>query len=189
MPRYTIHVNTPCISTMPAVVHFLISFHNHNLSLLTVVPVTLFRNSMLRCTRSKLAFLVWKLKPRKSGTINTKTKTVAHNRVREKDRVHLHNRKTLPRQNLRAIPNGVFITTHAVSEPESANSHARSTMIVLTCSNFTPKTQVFNTSICRYVNTQLLLLSYRGAARIFLGGGAEVMEAKALKRKDCLRLE
>jgi len=26
----------------------------------------------------------------------------------------------------------------------------------------------------------------RGAARIFLKGGAEVMEAKALKRKNCL---
>jgi len=29
----------------------------------------------------------------------------------------------------------------------------------------------------------------RGAARIFLRGGAEVMEAKALKRKNCLWLE
>jgi len=101
--------------------------------------VTLFRNSSLRCTRSKLACLVLKLRPTKSGTRNKKTKTVAHNRVREKNRVHLHNHKTLPRQNLRTIPNGVFMTAHTVSELKSANSHARSTLIDLTCSNFNPK--------------------------------------------------
>jgi len=139
MPPYTIHANTPCISTMPALVHFLIFFHNLNLSLLTAVPVTLFRNSTFRCTRSKLACLVWKLKPTKSGTINTKTKMMAHNKVREKIRVRLHNRRTLPRQNLRAIPSGVFITTYTVSEPENAISLARSTLIDLTCSNFAPK--------------------------------------------------
>jgi len=88
MLRYTIHANTPCISTMPALVHFLISFQNRILSLLMAVPVTFFRNSTLRCTRSKLACLAWKLKPTKSGTINTKTKTVAHNRVRDKRTVH-----------------------------------------------------------------------------------------------------
>jgi len=33
----------------------------------------------------------------------------------------------------------VILSQHTVSEPESANSHARSTMIDLTCSNFTPK--------------------------------------------------
>ena len=42
MPPYTIHASTPCISTMPALVHFLIFFYNCNLSLLTAVPVTLF---------------------------------------------------------------------------------------------------------------------------------------------------
>jgi len=64
---------------------------------------------------------------------------IAHNKVREKIRLRLHNRKTLPRQNLRAIPTGVFITTHTVSEPENANSLAGSTLIELTSSNFTPK--------------------------------------------------
>jgi len=34
MLRYTIHVNTPCISTMPALVHFLILYHNRNLSII-----------------------------------------------------------------------------------------------------------------------------------------------------------
>jgi len=33
------------------------------------------------------------------------------------------------------------------------------------------------------------VISTRGAARIFLRGGAEVMEAKALKKKNCLWLE
>jgi len=30
------------------------------------------------------------------------------------------------------------------------------------------------------------LIAPRGAARIFLRGGAEIMEAKAMKRKNCL---
>ena len=78
-------------------------------------------------------------KTHKKWIINTKTKMMAHKKVREKISVRLHDRKTLPRHNLRAIPSGVFITTHMVSEPENANSLARSTVIDLTCSNFTPK--------------------------------------------------
>ena len=106
MPPYTIHASTRCISTMPMLVHFLIFFHNRNLSRLTAVPVAFFRNSTLGCTRSKLACLVWKVKPTKSGTINTKTKIMDHNKVREKIRVRFHDRKTLPRHNMRAIPSG-----------------------------------------------------------------------------------
>jgi len=33
----------------------------------------------------------------------------------------------------------VFLSQHTVIDPESAKSHARSTLIDLTCSNFTPK--------------------------------------------------
>ena len=40
MPPYTIHASTPCISTMPVLVHFQIFFHNRNLSRLTAVPYT-----------------------------------------------------------------------------------------------------------------------------------------------------
>ena len=138
MPPYTIHASTPCISTMPALVHFLIFFYNCNLSLLTAVPVTLFSKLNAQMHEIQTSLSRVEAKTHNSGTINTKTKMMAHNKVREKIRVRLHDRKTLPRQNLRAIPSGVFITTHTVSEPENANSLARSTLIDLTCSNFTP---------------------------------------------------
>ena len=91
-------------------------------------------------------------------TIKANTTTEAHNRVREKIRVRLLSHKTLLRQNLRTIPNGVYITTHTVSETESANSLARSTLIDLKCSNFTPKTStnpfadMYNTHWCYYYN-------------------------------------
>jgi len=137
------------------------SFHNRNLNHLTAVPVMLFRNSTLRCTRSKLACLVWKLQPTKSGTTNTKTKTVAHNRVREKNRVHLHNHKTLPRQNLRTIPNGVFITTYGdrsrkckepcsfdLDRPNVQQLHSKK----LNKSSTDPFADIYNTHWCYYHN-------------------------------------
>ena len=53
--------------------------------------------------------------------------------------------------------------------------------------NFSAFLKVYETSTNQISCSHHELLHSRGAARIFVrGGGAEIMEAKATKRKNCL---
>jgi len=117
---------------MSALVHFLISFHNCNHSLVTAVPVTLFRDSMLRCTRSKLARPVWKLKTRKIET--TKTKQTQRRRLTAE-----FGKRSECAFSFINHPYSKTWATHTVSKLASANSLVHPNLIVLKCSNFIPK--------------------------------------------------
>jgi len=66
---------------------------------------------------------------------------------------------------------------------ENGNGEMLTCLVPTTCQK---RALMFRNNGLLHRNVISALQTTRGAARIFLRGGAEVMEAKALKRKNCL---